>query len=316
MTGAELVVPQITSSRFLAKAKFDGVVTDVRPGETMTVQYNNGDEETIDIQTRKSRTKRGAYIALELNPLPVGTKFKKNQLLASTKNFDNTTSCFMSGKNVTIAVMSYLGYTYEDGYAISDKLANNTTTDTVREVSIIVPPETKVFHVEGEIGKKTESGEDLVEFSYEEDLSNYMLANEFDVDDDELEGFFGEGDNTIKLKSPGGEIIDIKVYVNDKMKSDPQLIKLHKALVSRMEDIHHRLLKGKNDKYSQLTASDNLDTAFYRIGGHKTKSQEFRGIKVTYLIKSPKPLRVGDQCLSPLNKNFLPPNLAVETTTI
>ena len=115
MTGAELVVPQITSSRFLAKAKFDGVVTDVRPGETMTVQYNNGDEETIDIQTRKSRTKRGAYIALELNPLPVGTKFKKNQLLASTKNFDNTTSCFMSGKNVTIAVMSYLGYTYEDG---------------------------------------------------------------------------------------------------------------------------------------------------------------------------------------------------------
>lgn len=135
----------------------------------------------------------------------------------------------------------------------------------------------------------------MVEFSYEEDLTNYMLANEFDVDDDELEGFFGEGDNTIKLKSPGGEIIDIKVYVNDKMKSDPQLIKLHKALVSRMEDIHHRLLKGKKDKYSQLTASDNLDTTFYRIGGHKTKGQEFRGIRVSYFIKSPKPLRVGDE---------------------
>ena len=115
MTGGELVVPQITSSRFLAKAKFDGVVTDVKPGETMTVLYNNGQEETIDIQTRKSQTRRGAYIALELNPLEVGTKFKKNQLLASTKNFDNKTSCFMSGKNVTIAVMSYLGYTYEDG---------------------------------------------------------------------------------------------------------------------------------------------------------------------------------------------------------
>ncbi len=62
MTGGELVVPQITSSRFLTKAKFDGVVTDVKPGETMTVMYNNGQEETIDIQTRKSQTRREKHL--------------------------------------------------------------------------------------------------------------------------------------------------------------------------------------------------------------------------------------------------------------
>ena len=136
------------------------------------------------------------------------------------------------------------------------------------------------------------------------------------MEDDDLEGFFGEGDNTIKLKSPGGNIIDIKVYINDRSHSDPSLIKLHKALVSRMTDIHNRLLKGKVNKYDQLTASDNLDTTFFKIGGHKQKGQEYRGVKVSYLIKTPKPLRVGDRCLSPLNKNILPPNLAVETTTI
>ena len=86
------------------------------------------------------------------------------------------------------------------------------------------------------------------------------------------------------------------------MKSDSSLIKLHKALVARMTDIHNRLLVGKNNKYEQLTASDNLDTAFYKIGGHKQKGQEFRGVKVTYLIKSPKPLRVGDEHLLPINK--------------
>ena len=54
MTGGEFIVPQIASSRFVVKAKFDGVVTDVIPGETMTVMYNNGQQETLDIQTRKS----------------------------------------------------------------------------------------------------------------------------------------------------------------------------------------------------------------------------------------------------------------------
>lgn len=69
-----------------------------------------------------------------------------------------------------------------------------------------------------------------------------------------------------------------------------------------MTNIHNRLLQGKNNKYDQLTASDNLDTAFYKIGGHKQKGQEFRGVKVSYLIKTPKPLRVGDEYLSPKNK--------------
>ncbi len=106
------------------------------------------------------------------------------------------------------------------------------------------------------------------------------------------------------------------MYVNDKLKSDPSLIKLHKALVTRMTDIHNRLLLGKSNKYDQLTASDNLDTAFYKIGGHKQRGQEFRGVKVSYLIKTPKPLRVGDEYLSPINKKSRPPNLAVEITTI
>lgn len=296
MTGAEQLIPQIVSSRFAHKAKQDGIVVDVVPNETMTVKYKNGQTEILDILPRKSQTRRGAYISLEMNPLPVGTQFKENQLIASTKNFDNNSSSFMSGKNVSIAVMSYLGYTYEDGYAISSKLAESTTTDTVREISIIVPPETKVFKLEDQIGKKTKTGEELVEFAYEEDLDNYLLANEFDVDTDDEESTIGSKSNSIILKSPGGEIVDIRVYINDRTKTDQSLIKLHSNLVHRLDDIHKKLLKDKVNKYAQLTASDNLDTSFFKIGGHKQKGQEFRGVRVVYLVKTPKPLRVGDKC--------------------
>lgn len=305
MTGAEQIIPQIVSSRFAHKAKDDGIVVNVIPDETMTVKYNNGKEETIDILPRKSQTRRGAYISLEMQPLEEGTKFKKNQLLASSKNFVNKSSTFVSGKNVPIAVMSYLGLTYEDGYVISDKLADETTTDTIKEVAVIVPPETKVFKLEDEIGKITKAGDDLLEFAYEEDVNNYLMANEFDIDDDEVDTILGSKSNSITLKSPGGKIVDIKVFVNDKLKSDPALIQLYKKLVDRVNTIRDKLKQGKVNKYEELTASDNLESHFFKIGGHKQKGQEFRGIRVSYLIKSPKPLRVGEKSPTNISKNLI-----------
>lgn len=290
-----MIVPQITSSRFVHKAKFDGQVVEVIPNETMTVKYNNGRTETLDILPRKSQTRRGAYISLEMIPLDVGKKFKKNEILAATKNFNVDKSVYVSGRNVKIAVMNYLGYSYEDAYVISDNIANTTTTDTIKEISIIIPPETKVFQLEKQLNKETTPGETLIEFAYEEDINNYMLANDFDVESDEIETILGSNNSSIFLKSPGGEIIDIKIYINDKLKSDPQLISLHKELVKRTEEIRQRLKRGRTDKFEEMTASDNIESKFFKIGGHKQKGNEFRGVKVVYLIKAPKPIRVGDK---------------------
>lgn len=305
MTGGEGIVPQIVSSRFVHKAKEDGVVTDVVLNETMTVKYNNGKEETLDILPRKSQTRRGAFISLEMNAISVGEKFKKNQILASTKNFDNETSTYISGRNVNIAVINYLGYSHEDAYVVSEDIAETTTTDTVKELFCIIPPETKVFQLEKQLGRITDPGESLVEFAYEEDLNNYMLANEFDVDGDELETILGSGSNSIFLKSPGGEIVDIKIYINDKIKSDPQLIQFHKELSQRIQQIKEKLIRGKNDKYGILTSSDNLESSFIKIGGHKQKGQEFRGVKISYLIKTPKPLREGDKIAPRSHESWL-----------
>ena len=48
-TGAEFIVPQLSSSKFVHIAKADGVVVDVKQNETMTVKYSNGKEEVLDI---------------------------------------------------------------------------------------------------------------------------------------------------------------------------------------------------------------------------------------------------------------------------
>lgn len=295
ITGGEYIVPQIASTRFCHTAKFDGEIIDIVPNETMTVKYNNGKTESFDILPRKSRTKRGAYISLEMDPLPVGTKFKAHDLIASTKNFNNKENMYVSGRNVTVAVVNYWGFSYEDAYVLSDKIASTTTTDTLKEISVIIPPETKVYQLEKEIGKDTKPGEDLVEFAYDMDVSSYMTANDFDLDSDEVETILGSSNNSIYLKSPGGKIVDIKIFINDKLKSDPQIIKFHKELVNKTKAIEEKLAQGKSSLEDQLSASDNLEKDFFKIGEHKQKGIEFRGARIVYSILQPKPVRVGDK---------------------
>ena len=66
-----------------------------------------------------------------MNPLSIGTKFKKNELLASTKNFSNKENMYVFGRNVNIAVMNYLGYNYEDAYVISDRITETTMNELI-----------------------------------------------------------------------------------------------------------------------------------------------------------------------------------------
>lgn len=113
ITGGEFIIPQIASPRFVHRGKKDGEIFEIVKNETLKVKYFDGTFETFDIIPRKSRTKRGAYISLEMNTLNLGEKFKKNQIIAYTKNFDGKTSMYASGKNVTCAIMNYLGKSHE-----------------------------------------------------------------------------------------------------------------------------------------------------------------------------------------------------------
>lgn len=293
-TGAEFIVPQLTSSRFAHKAKMDGKVVSVDKNKTITVKYKNGETEVFDIFPRKSRTKMGAYISLEMKTLEEGESFKKDQLIAYTKNFTKD-SRYAAGKNVFIAMVNPLGYGHEDAYVVSKEFSNSGKRDIVKEVAAIIPPEVKILNMVKEVNKTVEKDEVLLEFVYQDNLDDYLeLNNLVDDTDEEVASVFGSGDNSIKLLAVEGEIIDIKVFVNNKNSVDPQVVNFHKELVNETKKVIG-LLSKKNDSKNNLKAVDNLEIEFFKTGGHKYKQNEFQGARVVYYIKQQKELGEGDK---------------------
>lgn len=296
-TGAEFIVPQLASPRFVQKAKKDGIVTEVNKNKTLTVKYKDGTIDIFDIVPRLSRTKRGSYISLEMNTLDEGESFKANQPIAFTKNF-NKAGVYCGGKNITVAIMNYLGAGHEDSYVITKDLADETLTDTVEAISIEIPQNTKIINLETEKNKHVNSGDILVEFSYENGLDEYLDMIQIDDEDPENEsesGIFTSGRNSIKKLSPEGEIIDIKIFINNKNSVDKSLLQFHSELVKEQQKIIGKLASVVKDKNKQLSVTDNMDLSFMNIGDHKYKGNVFLGTRIVYYIKRPKKVNLADK---------------------
>lgn len=296
-TGAEYVVPQLASTRFVQKAKKDGVITEVDPKQTMTISYNDGTSEVLDIQPRLSRTKRGSYLILDIDSLKQDEKVNANQIVAFSKNFSKD-GIYCAGKNINIAVLSYLGNTFEDAYVLSQDIADQTYTDIIKECRIIVDPSTTVLSIEKEIGKVVKTGDVLLEFTHEEDLDNYLdkhYLEQLGDEDSEVINLYSQGNNTIKLLAIDGEIVDIKVFINNKNSADKKLLNLHNEIATRHKKIIAKLTKDVADPDKRLSAIDNMDLSFLKTGNNKFKGNLFEGVMVVYYIKEKKPLRVGDK---------------------
>jgi DNA-directed RNA polymerase beta subunit len=295
-TGAEFIVSQLASPRFVHRAKKDGTVIDVDPNKTITVKYKDGTDDIFDIIPRMSRTKRGSYISLEMNTLEKDEKFKANQPIAFSKNF-NQKGVYCAGKNINIAIINYMGLNHEDSYIISKALADETLTDTVEEVQAIIPPNTKIINIEKEKGKHVNNGDILVEFSYDSNLDEYLDMAELNLEDPENETsqeIYSSGIKSIKLLAPEGEIVDIKVYINNKVSADKQLLSFHNTLVKEQKEIIAKLAPGK-EKDNQLSITDNMNLNFINIGDHKIKGNIFVGSRVVYYIKKQKSVNIGDK---------------------
>lgn len=237
----------------------------------------------------------GAYVSLNMKGLEPGTKFKKHQLLAHTKNFDDN-GMYCSGKNVFMAVMNYDGFSHEDSYVISSDMAESMQRDIVKQAQVVIPPNTKLIRMETEKNKNITSSDVLVEFSYDQDIEEYLETNDLlNVDDDteEVLSSFSAGDDTIKLLAQEGEIVDFRIYINNKNSIDKQIVNEHSKMVRETKKIIGDLASTADQKYK---AVDNLDLSFMKTGGHKLKGGvEFLGAKIVYSIKQKKPLNIGDK---------------------
>jgi DNA-directed RNA polymerase subunit beta len=306
-SGAELIVPQLTSSRFLHKAKKSGVVTEVVPNSYMTVKYSDKTEESYDLVPRLSKTKMAQFISIQMNSLKVGKKFKKNEILASCKSFKD--NMYASGRNAVIALLNYKGRNFEDAYVVSEEFAKSTKRDIIREVLIIIPPEVKVLNIEKEIGKKVTQFDSLVEFQYPGNFDQYIEMNHLDIIDDTENSDDSEGQendysdiigqsDVIKLMGIDGEITDIKVFINNKNSIDKQVVDFHSTLVKNTLNTIKKLESNRTSKEDKQKARDNLDLKFMKTGNHKIKNVDFYGAAIKYYIRQETPLEYGDKMAS------------------
>jgi len=297
-TGAEYITTQLSSRRFVQKAKKDGIVKEVVPNKYITVEYKNGKTETFDIYPRLSKTKMNNFISLEMNTLQEGDKVSKEQPVAWTKNF-NKNGMYCAGKNSRAAIMQYDGLSHEDAYCVSESFGNTMTRDILREVSVVIPPETKIIQLEKEVGKQVSHDDILVEFDYQEDLETYLNVYDLEQADDEdsvEEGTYRAGDNSIKTMGKNGVISDVRVFINNKNLVDKQIVQFHKDLVEDTKNTVGKIAASYDNEDERVKAGDNIPLKFTKIGGHKLKGgAEFTGARIVYYIKQEIPLMIGDK---------------------
>ena len=293
-TGFEYVIPQLTSKRFIHTAQKDGEIIEVVKDEYIKIKYNDK-IGVLDITPRLSRTKRASFISLNFKTLKVGDKVKKNQIIARVDSFND--DAYVHGRNVTIAVMNYLGYSHEDGYCINKNMSEKFVTRTITEIVAIIPPNTKIVNfIKNKIN--TEINQILVSFEFNYSINNYienyqLLSDEnldAEIDPYEL------SDNLMTVKSPGGEIQQIKIFINNRDTTDPQIIKYWQSIVKNLKNKKKLYEQNYSNKDDKVKAIDNLDMSQLKIGVHKLPGGvKFKGTKIVYYISSPKLLNKGDK---------------------
>ena len=294
MTGAESILGQIASTRFIHRAKMSGKVINIVPQSYITVKYSNGTVENLDIVPRKSRTKRGSFIQLEMKTLEKDQSFKKSDALAWTKNFDQ--GIYAPGKNVTVCFMNYRGYCHEDSYTITKDLSDKVRRTIIKPISIVIPPNTKVLQIE-EDRKQVQINDVLVEFVSNMNLEDYIRTQDIDLEDENIEqALLSQSSKSIKLHASfDGELVGMKVYLNTKKDMDPKILSIHKKLVDIDKNTIEILRKDKS-KDDAISSMDNVDTSFFEIGGHTLKGgKEFLGANVIFYIREEHGMEAGDK---------------------
>ena len=250
---------------------------------------------------RYTATKRNSTIQISLNTLEPGDTFQKGQLIAWSKAFNGDGLAI--GKNVMMAVMNYIGFSFEDAYVISEDMSNEFVSENVMRIPIIIPAGTKVLSIITDKFTQTSSSDPLIEFQYMKSIDDYIenydiLGEEFNEDENSL---FAKGQNTLRRMSPGGEIVDIKIKVNTKTGVDPLLINLWEEQRKRIGKLEKTLTKYATTDEESLV--DTIDMSVLKVGGHKVRAKEFDGVLVEYYVKQPMNIQIGNKLANRFGKH-------------
>jgi hypothetical protein len=260
----EYIMPQVSSTKFCYVAENDGKVLEVKPNNYIAVEYKDGRKRYYDLSSRLSSTKRASYIELPMNSLDEGVRFKKNQLLAWADSFNGES--YVYGRNLCIAIMNYMGSSFEDGYVLNQEASEKYEVSALDEIHGIIPSEAKLIYFNNNNGVDTKPGEVLLEFGYNYSVDDYIDNFGLNGTDENEFNPYDRSKDSIKVKSPGGRIKKIKIFINNKASVDSSILLAWQKQVKELKSKKRKLEQGRKHVADKLAASDNIDLSVLKTG--------------------------------------------------
>lgn len=261
-TGYESILTSILSDSYIKKAADAGKVVSVTEN-LITIKLKSGRLQKISLEPQILRAGQGQSSLNYFKPIvKEGKTVKKNQIVAEGKHIkDGVVSV---GTNLLCAVMNWKGYSYEDGYIISDRIAKEKlTSPAYHEVEVLVKSTDNVIELAKE-GAMTKRGESLLVRSSKE------IEQLVGLDIDEIQA------GQIITKSPGGRIISLEIYPNVKINRFPNLVEPFHKFQKKYKETH--------GKFPEKFTS--------KLGSSK---EQFSGVLIKFKLEEDQPCELGDK---------------------
>jgi len=223
-TGYETIMTSMLGESYVKKSYADGMVTNIT-NNAIYIKNDKGGTQKIVMDNPVLKTSIG-QIKGSLNSfhpvVKVGQHIKDGQILAEGKHIKD--GVISVGTNLLVGMMGWKGYSFEDGYIVSESVANKTLTSlSYEEKEVLITKDDNVKFI-AESGKFTKSGDVLLI------RSSKNIEEILGMDSDEIV----EGQQVIK--SSGGRILSIEIYPNISIKKFPVLIPEFEKFKARYEE--------------------------------------------------------------------------------
>ena len=184
-SGADEVMPYLTTDRFAFKAKNDGIVLECT-SDHILVEYIDGKKDYINLkETIEKNSDGGYYVPLKLDiadGIKEKVKFKKEQILAfdkysfSNKLGESNNIAYNIGKLAKIAVLN-TDEGFEDAGIISSSMAKKLATRVDIKFETVINKDSRVFSI-AKVGDHIEASDDLVvwEDAFDDEDAEAVMA--------------------------------------------------------------------------------------------------------------------------------------------
>ena len=184
-SGADEVMPYLTTDRFAFKAKNDGIVLECT-SDHILVEYIDGKKDYINLkETIEKNSDGGYYVPLKLDAadgIKEKVKFKKEQILAfdkysfSNKLGESNNIAYNIGKLAKIAVLN-TDEGFEDAGIISSSMAKKLATRVDIKFETVINKDSRVFSI-AKVGDHIEASDDLVvwEDAFDDEDAEAVMA--------------------------------------------------------------------------------------------------------------------------------------------